>query len=71
MTRAVVVDPQVTGRLVLAEVEDPVPAPSEAVVRVAANQPCMACTTLSATNMFQQSGYQISADPNRADYSGS
>jgi len=36
MIRAVVVDPQVAGRLALAEVGDPVPGPSEAVVRVAA-----------------------------------
>lgn len=34
--QAVVVDPNAPGRLVLAEVERPVPAPSEALVRVAA-----------------------------------
>ena len=34
--RAVVVDPQAVGRLSLAEVEEPDPAPSEALVRVAA-----------------------------------
>ena len=36
MIRAVVVDPGVAGRLALADVGDPDPAPSEAVVRVAA-----------------------------------
>lgn len=36
MTRAVVVNPEVAGRLVLADVGDPDPAPSEALVRVAA-----------------------------------
>lgn len=34
--RAVVVDPNVPGRLALREVDDPAPAPSEALVRVAA-----------------------------------
>ena len=33
--RAVVVDPESEGRLSVAEVDDPEPAPSEAVVRVA------------------------------------
>ncbi len=36
MIRAVIVDPHVDGRLALADVGDPDPAPSEAVVRVAA-----------------------------------
>src|SRR5579859_5804027 len=34
--RAIVVDPDVKGRLALSEVESPSPAPSEALVRVAA-----------------------------------
>jgi NADPH:quinone reductase-like Zn-dependent oxidoreductase len=36
MTRAVVVDPGASGRLVIAETDEPRPRPSEAVVRVAA-----------------------------------
>src|SRR5215203_385612 len=36
LVRAVVVDPEAIGRLSVAEVEEPDPAPSEALVRVAA-----------------------------------
>src|SRR5919107_2198229 len=36
LMRAVVVDPEAVGRLSLAEVEEPDPAPSEALVRVEA-----------------------------------